>query len=445
MNESLNNAQVRTRFAPSPTGYLHVGGARTALFNWLYARKHGGAFILRVEDTDEARNTEEARKAIFDGMEYLRLDWDEGPQADGDTVGDCGPYYQSQRNELYDKWFDKLKADDRVYEDDGAWRFKFARKPITMQDLICGEVTIDYRDESNTPDMVVKRSDGSYVFHFVNVVDDLEMKVSHVLRGEDHLMNTPKHLQLFDAFGVEPPKYGHIPLILNMDGSKMSKRDTGAAVGGYADDGYLPEAVFNFLALLGWSPKDESEIMPMSEIIERFSLEGVNRSPAKFDSEKCAWINQQHLMQMDSADFANAAAPYVKQAGYELPENYTAIAASVQEKVKLLAEVPTAIAFFIKPEFDYDETTLEKVRANDAAKGLLEKLAEAFKSVDDWTMAKETIGTTAKANGAKPGQLMFPTRLALSGQPGGPDLGAILEILGKDESIRRIQRTISIL
>ena len=150
-------------------------------------------------------------------------------------------------------------------------------------------------------------------------------------------------------------------------------------------------------------------------------------------------------MQMDSADFANAAAPYVKQAGYELPENYTAIAASVQEKVKLLAEVPTAIAFFIKPEFDYDETTLEKVRANDAAKGLLEKLAEAFKSVDDWTMAKETIGTTAKANGAKPGQLMFPTRLALSGQPGGPDLGAILEILGKDESIRRIQRTISIL
>jgi len=436
---------VRTRFAPSPTGYLHVGGARTALFNWLYARKHGGAFILRVEDTDEARNTEEARKAIFDGMEYLRLDWDEGPQADGDTVGDCGPYYQSQRNELYDKWFDKLKADDRVYEDDGAWRFKFARKPITMQDLICGEVTIDYRDESNTPDMVVKRSDGSYVFHFVNVVDDLEMKVSHVLRGEDHLMNTPKHLQLFDAFGVEPPKYGHIPLILNMDGSKMSKRDTGAAVGGYADDGYLPEAVFNFLALLGWSPKDESEIMPMSEIIERFSLEGVNRSPAKFDSEKCAWINQQHLMQMDSADFANAAAPYVKQAGYELPENYTAIAASVQEKVKLLAEVPTAIAFFIKPEFDYDETTLEKVRANDAAKGLLEKLAEAFKSVDDWTMAKETIGTTAKANGAKPGQLMFPTRLALSGQPGGPDLGAILEILGKDESIRRIQRTISIL
>lgn len=436
---------MRTRFAPSPTGYLHVGGARTALFNWLYARKHGGAFILRVEDTDEARNTEEARKAIFDGMEYLGLDWDEGPQADGNTVGNCGPYYQSQRNEFYDKWFDKLKADDRVYEDDGAWRFRFARKPITMQDLICGEVTIDYRDESNTPDMVVKRSDGSYVFHFVNVVDDLEMKVSHVLRGEDHLMNTPKHLQLFDAFGVEPPKYGHIPLILNMDGSKMSKRDTGAAVGGYADDGYLPEAVFNFLALLGWSPKDESEIMPMSEIIERFSLEGINRSPAKFDAEKCAWTNQQHLMQMDEADFANAAAPYVKQAGYELPEKYTAIAASVQEKVKLLAEVPNAIAFFIKPEFDYDETTLEKVRANDAAKGLLEKLAEAFESVDDWTMAKEAIGITAKANGAKPGQLMFPTRVALSGQPGGPDLGAILEILEKDETIRRVQRIISIL
>ena len=169
------------------------------------------------------------------------------------------------------EWFEKLRADGRVYEDDGAWRFKFSRKPVTMQDLICGEVTIDYRDESNTPDMVIKRSDGSYVFHFVNVVDDLEMKISHVLRGEDHLMNTPKHLQLFEAFGVEPPLYGHIPLILNMDGSKMSKRDTGAAIAGYADDGYIPTAVFNFLSLLGWSPKDESEIMPIAEIIERCS------------------------------------------------------------------------------------------------------------------------------------------------------------------------------
>lgn len=439
----MNN--VRTRFAPSPTGYLHVGGTRTALFNWLLARKHGGSFILRVEDTDEERNTAEAREAIFAGMSWLGLDWDEGPQSDGSTVGAYGPYYQSQRNNLYDKWFDNLRAQDRVYQDDGAWRFKFARKPITMQDLICGEVTIDYRDESNTPDMIIKRSDGSYVFHFVNVVDDLEMKISHVLRGEDHLMNTPKHLQLFEAFGVKPPLYGHIPLILNMDGSKMSKRDTGAAIAGYADDGYIPTAVFNFLSLLGWSPKDESEIMPIDEIIDRFSLEGINRSPAKFDSEKCAWINQQHLAQLSPEEFTSMAKPFVLNAGYDIPNDFAAITTSIQEKTRLLADIPEAISFLLKPDFDYDTQALEKVRNNSSAKNLLSELALAFDQVNDWNEAKNVISETAKANGAKPGQLMFPTRVALSGQSGGPDLGAILNILGKDESVRRIQHTIELL
>ena len=198
---------VRTRFAPSPTGYLHVGGTRTALFNWLLARKHGGSFILRVEDTDEARNTEAAREAIFTGMSLAWPGLGRGPPTRTATdqwrlrslitkASATSSMTSGSRN---------CERHGRVYEDDGAWRFRFARKPVTMQDLICGEVTIDYRDESNTPDMVVKRSDGSYVFHFVNVVDDLEMKISHVLRGEDHLMNTPKHLQLFEAFGVEPP------------------------------------------------------------------------------------------------------------------------------------------------------------------------------------------------------------------------------------------------
>ena len=438
----MKSPQVRTRFAPSPTGYLHVGGARTALFNWLLARKLGGAFILRVEDTDEARNTEEARQAIFDAMLWLGLDWDEGPRPDGTTSGEYGPYYQSQRQESYGKWFQKLLDTDRVYEDEGAWRFKFERKPITMQDIICGEVTIDYREESNTPDMVVRRSDGSYVFHFVNVVDDLEMKITHAIRGEDHLMNTPKHLQLFEAFGVEPPQYGHIPLILNMDGSKMGKRDQGASVDGYMKDGFLPEAVFNFLALLGWSPKDESEIFSTTEIIDRFSLEGVNRSPSKFDAEKCAWINQQHLMALSPEDFSQKAQPHVVAAGYEIPENYSAIVASVQEKVKLFTEVPDAISFYLNNDYAYDSSALEKVRKNEAAAELLKKLAEALSELTDWSTAKETIGATAKANGAKPGQLMFPTRVALSGQSGGPDLGAILEILGQEECVRRIRRTL---
>lgn len=434
---------VRTRFAPSPTGYLHVGGARTALVNWLYARKHGGKFILRVEDTDRERNTDAARDAIFSGMEWLGLFWDEGPQVGGDS----GPYFQSEREDIYREWFQKLVDADRVYEDDGAWRFRFERKPITMHDLICGEVTIDYREEENTPDMVVRRSDGSFVFHFVNVVDDITMGVTHVFRGEDHLMNTPKHLQLFEAFGVEPPVYGHIPLILNPDGSKMSKRDQGAAVDGYPEQGFLPEAVDNFLALLGWSPKDDSEVFSLKELVERFDSSGINRAPGKFDHEKCAWINQQHLLALSPGDFAAAAKPYAAAAGLPTDGDYPAIAASVQEKVRLLSEVPAQISFFTNSDFPYAEDALEKVRKNEQAADLLASLARELSAITAWSgdVAKTAIDTTAKAAGAKPGPLMFPTRVALSGAAGGPDLGVILDLLGRDECVRRLQRTVATL
>lgn len=428
---------VRTRFAPSPTGYLHVGGARTALFSYLFARKHGGAFVLRVEDTDEARNTQAARDAIFSGMNWLGLDWDEG-EGKG---GDYGPYNQSERMAFYDKWFEVLREKGRVYEDGGAWRFRFERKPIVMQDLVCGEVTIDYRDESNTPDMVIRRSDGSYVFHFVNVVDDLEMKISHVIRGEDHLMNTPKHLQLFEALGAPAPQYAHIPLIQNPNGSKMSKRDVGAAVGDYPRQGFVAPAVVNFLALLGWSPKSDEEIFTMDDLIERFSLEGVNRSPARFDAEKCAWVNQQHLLKMDPADFAEAAKPFVAAGGLPVDDGYPAVAALVREKVRLLAEVPDAIGFLLTDSFNYEAEALAKVQGNTAAKDLLAALANDFAALPEWSAdaAKHQIGETAKAAGAKPGQLMFPVRVALSGKSGGPDLGDILGLLGKDRCAARLR------
>jgi glutamyl-tRNA synthetase len=428
---------VRTRFAPSPTGYLHVGGARTALFNWLFARKHGGIFVLRVEDTDEARNTEEARQAIFDGMGWLGLDWDEGPE----KGGNFGPYYQSQRKEIYDAWFAKLVAAGRVYEDGGAWRFRFERKPVTMNDLVCGEVTIDYRDESNTPDMVVKRSDGSYVFHFVNVVDDLEMEITHVIRGEDHLMNTPKHLQLIEAFGGKAPQYAHIPLILNPDGSKMSKRDAGAAVGDYPRQGFLSAAVVNFIALLGWNPKTEQEIFTLAELVEKFSLENVNRSPGRFDLEKCKWVNQQHLLGVSVEDFALAARPFVEAAGLPVSENYLAVIAAVKDKVRLFGDVPAAVDFLLKEDFEYDEEAVAKVRGNAAAGGLLSALATAFESVPEWSAdaAKAALNETATAAGTKPGQLMFPLRVALSGRAHGPDLGDVLNLLGKDRCVARVR------
>ena len=429
---------VRTRFAPSPTGYLHVGGARTALFNWLFARHHGGTFILRVEDTDEARNTEAARQAIFDGMEWLGLDWDEGPQ----IGGACGPYYQSERMGIYDAWFEKLRTADRVYEEGGAWRFRFDRKPVTMNDLVCGEVTIDYRDESNTPDMVVRRSDGSYVFHFVNVVDDLEMRITHVIRGEDHLMNTPKHLQLIEAFGGVAPHYAHIPLILNPDGSKMSKRDAGAAVGDYPRQGFLPGAVVNFIALLGWSSKSDEEIFTMAELVERFSLEAVNRAPARFDLEKCKWVNQQHLGTLGLDDFAAAAKPFVEAAGLPINEKYPAAIAAVKDKVRLLSEVPAAIDFLLLDSVVYDDEELvAKVRGNSAAKILLSTLADNFTIVIDWSAenTKLVIADTAKSAGAKPGQLMFPLRVALSGRAHGPDVADILTTIGPSLSADRIR------
>lgn len=428
---------VRTRFAPSPTGYLHVGGARTALFNYLFARKHGGTFVLRVEDTDEARNTQEARDAIFSGMKWLGLDWDEG-EGKG---GDFGPYNQSERKEHYDRWFEVLREKGRVYEDDGAWRFRFERKPVTMHDLVCGEVTIDYRDESNTPDMVVRRSDGSYVFHFVNVVDDLEMKITHVIRGEDHLMNTPKHLQLFEALGAPAPLYAHIPLILNPNGSKMSKRDLGAAVGDYPKQGFTAPAVVNFIALLGWSPKSEDEIFTLDELVDRFSLEAVNRSPARFDPEKCAWVNQQHLLKLAPEDFIEVARPFVAAAGLPVDERYPAVAALVREKVRLLSEVPAAIGFLLSDTFELDPEAVEKVKGNAAAKDLLAALADDFAALTDWSAdaAKHQIGETAKAAGAKPGQLMFPVRVALSGKSGGPDLGDILGMLGREKCVARLR------
>jgi len=429
---------VRTRFAPSPTGYLHVGGARTALFNWLFARKRGGTFILRVEDTDEARNTDEAKQAIFDGLRWLGLEWDEGPG----KGGNCGPYFQSERKPIYDAWFDKLAATGRVYQDDGAWRFRFERKPVTIRDLVCGEVTIDYRDESNTPDMVVKRSDGSYVFHFVNVVDDLEMAITHVIRGEDHLMNTPKHLQLIEALGGTAPQYAHIPLILNPDGSKMSKRDAGAAVGDYPRQGFLPLAVVNFIALLGWSPKTEEEIFTRSGLIDRFSLENINRAPGRFDFEKCKWVNQQHLMKLSAADFVALSESFVRQAGLPVEKYTEAVATAVKDKVRLLEEVPAAVDFLLLDEYPYDPEAVAKARGNPAAVGLLASVADVFAALDEWSAeaAKAALHDTARAVGAKPGPLMFPLRVALSGRAHGPDLGEMLNLLGKDRCVDRVRR-----
>ena len=285
-------SQVRVRFAPSPTGFFHIGSARTALFNWLYARHTGGVFVLRIEDTDKERNSEPFLNLIYDSLRWLGMDWDEGPQ----VGGNFGPYLQSQRGDIYREYLAKLKAAGRTYEKDGAVWFKLLgerhkvfdehRKkevekvknaPSVIDDQIRGRV-----ERTEDEDFVIVRSDGSPVFHLCNVVDDIAMGITHVIRGEDHLSNTSKHVELFKAFGAPVPSYAHIPLILKQNGpGKMSKRDQGALIEEYQRRGYLPEALVNFICLLGWNPGGDKEKMPIAEIIRLFDLPGVNQSNAQ--------------------------------------------------------------------------------------------------------------------------------------------------------------------
>jgi len=429
---------VRVRFSPSPTGYLHVGGARTALFNWLLARKLGGTFILRIEDTDEARNTDEATQAIFEGMRWLGLDWDEGPEAGGDH----GPYFQSQRKAVYDRYLEKLQAAGRVYtEGNGAVRFRFSREPITIPDLVCGDINFSATEE---PDMTVRRPDGSYIFHFVNVVDDIEMQVSHVVRGEDHISNTWKHIDLYRAFGNEPPLFGHIPLLLNPGGSKMSKRDEGASIASYIQAGYLPQAVFNYLCLLGWTPKLEGEKFSAAEAIPVFDIADIHHSNARFDMVKCNWLNQQHLRDLSGPALVAHARPWLEQAGIVITdESYTAQALeSVKEKVSLASEFPGWVHFFFRDDFAIEDEVLTKLLGNKQAPILLPALAEALKASSDWSEAGITDALTklAAAQGVKAGALMPLLRFSLSGQTRGPDVKVIMLILGQDRSVKRIER-----
>ncbi len=446
---------IRTRFAPSPTGYLHIGGARTALFNYLFARKMGGTFVLRIEDTDQERHVEDAMKAIFTGMSWLGLDWDEGEGKGGPYE----PYFQSRRKDIYDRYFQKLVDMGRVYEcpapnkrdkngdeipgtsEGTVWRFRFKRNGvITLHDLVCGDVSVDFGTEDapaeNAPDMVVKRTDGSYIFHLVNVVDDIEMKITHVIRGEDHVMNTFKHLQLFEAFGVEPPVYAHIPLIQNPDGSKMSKRDVGAQLGNYPEEGFLPDAVVNFIALLGWNPKSEEEIFSKDELIHAFSMENVNRHAAKFDITKCKWMNQQHIMRLAPEKFAELSMPFCLKAGlYDTPQMRAAIA-SVQTKVQLLSEVPAWVRWV--ETLEYEQESMEKLQEN--AREMLDTFASAASALPEWKgeAARMLAKPLAKERGQKVGAVMFPLRLALTGSHAGPSIDDIMDILGREEVLRRI-------
>jgi glutamyl-tRNA synthetase len=434
------NPEIRARFAPSPTGYLHIGGARTALFNWLFVRHHGGKLILRVEDTDKARNTEEAAAAIYEGLRWLELNWDEGPQ----VGGDFGPYFQSERNEIYERHLKKLQDAGHIFEDAGALRFRSPREHVMVDDLVCGKIDFDLTNPGTHPDMTIRRPDGSWIFHFVNVVDDIEMKISHVIRGEDHLSNTPKHIELYRALGATPPRFAHIPLILNHDGSKMSKRDEGARVAAYIEQGYAPEAVRNYLCLLGWSPKDNREKIDTDEVVKLFELEKINRRNAAFDLDKCFWLNGQYIAQMSLDRFAELARPFLEKAKIDISdETYLRkVLAIVKEKIKLFKDVPDWTAYFFTEAYEFDPASVEKVFGKPEAATRLSALGQEFAKVDNWNAEtlESILKNLAPTLGCKTGDLVHPARVAVSGRSVGPSLYHMLEVMGKDRVLARMQR-----
>ncbi|MBX9577026.1 MAG: glutamate--tRNA ligase [Chthoniobacterales bacterium] len=429
--------QVRTRFAPSPTGLLHVGGARTALFNWIYARKHAGTFVLRIEDTDHSRNTREAEEIIFNGLRWLGIDWDEGPQ----KGGSYGPYYQSERNAIYEEYLARLEKGGHLYEDHGAIRFRSPREKVIVNDLICGTIEFDLTNPATHPDMTLRRPDGSWIFHFVNVVDDITMNITHVIRGEDHLSNTPKHQELYKALGATPPHFAHMPLILNRDGTKMSKRDEGASVGTYPEEGYAPEALRNYLCLLGWSPKDNREIIDMEEIIRLFDLPQINRRSAAFDKDKCFWMNGQYLLHMDLGRYAELAVPVLEKAGIDCKDwDYVEkVLTIVKPKVKMLHDLPEWVRCFFTDDFPFDAAAVEKNLSGAADR--LTGLAEAFTQLEPWTISaiEARLKETAATLGVKTGELIHPARVAVSGRSVGAGLYEMFEILGRDKTVKRLR------
>jgi glutamyl-tRNA synthetase len=449
-------SKVRVRFAPSPTGFFHIGSARTALFNWLYARHTGGDFILRIEDTDKARNTEAALKVLLEGMRWLGLDWDEGPE----VGGSCGPYFQSERQTIYTTYLDKLKKTGRTYEKDGAVWFKLEgeryqtydafhkaevekvrSQPVVIDDAVRGRV-----ERAEEMDFVIVRQDGSPVFHFVNVVDDIEMGITHVIRGEDHLSNTSKHVELFRALGARPPQFAHIPLILKQQGpGKMSKRDQGALIEDYAERGFMAAAVRNYIALLGWNPKDEQEKMSIDDIIERFDFAGINKGNARFDERKLASLNTDYLRELNLESFCFLARPRLHSAGIieeTASEDYIqAVLALCQPKARSLESLPDLCAYFFKDDFEMDAKLLQKLTKKGDPKAQMREvlpLLAGLVSFDAISM-QSTLEAYANEQGEKVFAYFPAIRFATSGQAGGPDLLPMLEVMGRERVTQRLQ------
>jgi len=465
-------SNIRVRFAPSPTGALHIGGVRTALFNYLFARHHNGKFLLRIEDTDQTRSTDESIKIIVNGMKWLGLDWDEGP------------FRQTQRMDIYRAHIDRLVKEGKAYfcyctpeelevrrkEALNAGRPpKYDRKcrslsaPIPdrtpavrflstdegqtiVRDLIRGAVTFE---NQQLDDLIIQRSDGFPTYNFAVVVDDISMKISHVIRGDDHLNNTPRQIQLYRALGYDPPEFAHLPMILGADKTKLSKRHGATAVTEYIELGYLPEALMNYLARLGWSYGDQ-EIFSRQELIEKFSLDTVGKAPSVFNPEKLLWLNHHYIQQADHGRLAGLVLDLLKNDGIVKTdpdiEWFKKVIAILTERSHTLVEMKTGALPFIIDEITIDEKAKAKQLTPEVAP-ILREIADRLKPIEPFSHGEIEKVFTSLANerAVKLGKLAQPVRVALTGGTVSPGIFDVIEVMGKDKVLRRIDAAVKLI
>jgi glutamyl-tRNA synthetase len=418
----------RVRFAPSPTGYLHVGGARTALFNWLYARHTGGTFLLRIEDTDKQRSTDEHTRVILDGLTWLGLDWDEEP------------VFQGARVARHQEVAERLLAEGKAYLEEDAIRLRVPPGEIAWDDAVHGRISFQGED---IKDFVILRSDRSPLYNFAVVVDDLDMKIGLVLRGDDHISNTPKQLAVYRALGATPPRFGHVPMINGPDGKKLSKRHSATAVGDYQHLGILPAALRNFLALLGWSPGGDKEIMALDEMMRLFTLEGILKKPAVFDMTKLEWMNGQYLSSATAEDLYPLVAPRLQELG--LDGNREAVLraiAAVKTRSRTTLDVARQVAVRLDAKYvELDEKAKREIAKDPAGyRASLEASLGALKGAD-WTPTalEQTLRGLAERQGVAAGKIFQPIRIALTGGTVSEPVNELLFVVGKDAALRRLQ------
>jgi len=463
---------VRTRFAPSPTGYLHIGGARTALFNYLFARHHGGKFILRIEDTDRERSTPEAIEAILQALKWLRLDWDEGP------------FYQTERYPLYKEKIQQLLSDGKAYRCvcppeeleakrqlaqkekrkpayDGTCRPKEGvipplsqDKPYTIRflsprsgttvvdDAVKGGVVFENHE---LDDLIIARTDGTPTYNFCVVVDDIDMGITHIIRGDDHLSNTPRQILLYQALGYTPPQFAHVPLILGLDKARLSKRHGATSVTAYREMGYFPEALVNYLVRLGWSHGDQ-EIFSREELIEQFSLENVGKSAGIFNPEKLLWLNSHYMKILPLSRLADEVGPFIAAKGYPVPQDKSWVEkmlATLTERAKTLTELVDLGRFYLSEEISIDEKAAKKFLTPEIREPI-ERLISRLSALQKFSEQEieQTFAELLKEKGLALGKLAQPVRVALTGSAASPGIYEVIAVLGKERTIRRLEKAL---